>query len=213
MTAAWPLPDKALAVFRTGDVAQALALADGVLAADPRSAEALLTRAMIRLANGGRQGCDPRPQGRRRSALRRVAARASARRAHGSGAAELPARGRDEARGARALAALARRSGARARRAHGQELLRQRPRHELRQELRRQHLLPADIRRHGTGYADADGRGRRDHAPQDAREPEAGRSEPPDAASPSAPTPTITSRISSRPARGPKRFSERTTSR
>jgi hypothetical protein len=52
MTAAWPLPEKALAVFRTGDVGLALALAQGALAADPRSAEALLTRAMIRLADG-----------------------------------------------------------------------------------------------------------------------------------------------------------------
>lgn len=52
MTASWPLPHQALAVFRAGNAAEALAIADGVLADDPCSADALLTRAMIRLARG-----------------------------------------------------------------------------------------------------------------------------------------------------------------
>jgi hypothetical protein len=59
MTAAWPLPHQALAVFRAGNVAEALAIADGVLADDPCSADALLTRAMIRLARGAMKDAIP----------------------------------------------------------------------------------------------------------------------------------------------------------
>ena len=59
MTAAWPLPHQALAVFRTGNVAEALAICDGVLADDPCSADAILTRAMIRLARGAMKDAIP----------------------------------------------------------------------------------------------------------------------------------------------------------
>ncbi len=59
MTAAWPLPHQALAVFRAGNAAEALAIADGVLADDPCSADALLTRAMIRLARGAMKDAIP----------------------------------------------------------------------------------------------------------------------------------------------------------
>ena len=59
MTAAWPLPHQALAVFRAGNVAEALAIADGVLADDPCSADAILTRAMIRLARGAMKDAIP----------------------------------------------------------------------------------------------------------------------------------------------------------
>jgi hypothetical protein len=52
MTVTWPLPQRALAEFRGGNIQQALAIADGVLADDPASADALLTRAMVRLTQG-----------------------------------------------------------------------------------------------------------------------------------------------------------------
>lgn len=52
MTVVWPVPQAALAMFRSGNATGALAMANGVLETDPYSADALLTRAMVRLSQG-----------------------------------------------------------------------------------------------------------------------------------------------------------------